>query len=202
VLFCWPLRYLRTSRPGLRPPRCSRGPYPVLVLSGEQGTAKSTFSAILRSLLSPDRLRCMRCSALHSRQASRCSIAEGLAGLQAVCLYVSALQGPLVALLQQHRADQPRDRAVVGEDAHHVLVRRLISAFSRSSGLVLWICSQCAWGKSMQASISCLAPSMRLPILSNLPRSWSSWSAGRPPRATGRARPWPILARRRWQWPH
>jgi hypothetical protein len=28
-------------------------------------------------------------------------------------------------------------------------VRRLISAFSRSSGLVLWICSQCALGKSI-----------------------------------------------------
>jgi hypothetical protein len=31
-----------------------RGPYPVIVLSGEQGSAKSTFSKILRSLLDPN----------------------------------------------------------------------------------------------------------------------------------------------------
>ena len=31
-----------------------RGPYPVIVLAGEQGTAKSTFSAILRALLDPN----------------------------------------------------------------------------------------------------------------------------------------------------
>jgi hypothetical protein len=32
----------------------NRGPYPVMVLSGEQGAAKSTFSAILRALLDPN----------------------------------------------------------------------------------------------------------------------------------------------------
>ena len=32
----------------------NKGPYPVIVLAGEQGTAKSTFSAILRALLDPN----------------------------------------------------------------------------------------------------------------------------------------------------
>jgi len=32
----------------------NRGPYPVIVLSGEQGSAKSTFSSVLRSLLDPN----------------------------------------------------------------------------------------------------------------------------------------------------
>jgi hypothetical protein len=30
------------------------GPYPLIVLSGEQGSAKCTFSAILRALLDPN----------------------------------------------------------------------------------------------------------------------------------------------------
>jgi hypothetical protein len=33
---------------------CGTGPYPVLVLSGEQGTAKSTFTSILRALVDPN----------------------------------------------------------------------------------------------------------------------------------------------------
>ena len=32
----------------------NRGPYPVIVLSGEQGSAKSTFSGVLRALLDPN----------------------------------------------------------------------------------------------------------------------------------------------------
>jgi len=32
----------------------NRGPYPIIVLSGEQGSAKSTFAAILRALLDPN----------------------------------------------------------------------------------------------------------------------------------------------------
>ena len=43
LIVAWTLAVLR-----------DRGPYPVLVLSGEQGSAKSTFSAVLRSLLDPN----------------------------------------------------------------------------------------------------------------------------------------------------
>jgi len=43
LVIAWALAVLR-----------DRGPYPVLVLSGEQGSAKSTFSAILRALLDPN----------------------------------------------------------------------------------------------------------------------------------------------------
>ena len=43
LVVCWALACLR-----------NRGPYPVLVLSGEHGSAKSNFSAILRSLIDPN----------------------------------------------------------------------------------------------------------------------------------------------------
>jgi hypothetical protein len=40
-----------------------RGPYPVIALSGEQGSAKSTFSAILRALLDPNTAPLRACRA-------------------------------------------------------------------------------------------------------------------------------------------
>jgi hypothetical protein len=43
LIVAWALAVLR-----------NKGPYPVIVLSGEQGSAKSTFSAILRALLDPN----------------------------------------------------------------------------------------------------------------------------------------------------
>jgi hypothetical protein len=43
LIVAWALAVLR-----------NRGPYPVIVLAGEQGSAKSTFSAILRALLDPN----------------------------------------------------------------------------------------------------------------------------------------------------
>jgi hypothetical protein len=43
LIVAWALAVLR-----------DRGPYPVLVLSGEQGSAKSTFASVLRSLLDPN----------------------------------------------------------------------------------------------------------------------------------------------------
>lgn len=43
LVIAWTLAVLR-----------NRGPYPMLALSGEQGSAKSTFSSILRSLLDPN----------------------------------------------------------------------------------------------------------------------------------------------------
>src|SRR5262249_2594877 len=43
LVIAWPLSALRNN-----------GPYPVLALAGEQGTAKSTFSKILRALIDPN----------------------------------------------------------------------------------------------------------------------------------------------------
>jgi len=44
LVVCWLLTALRP-----------KGPYPVLVLSGEQGTAKSTFARIMRALIDPNK---------------------------------------------------------------------------------------------------------------------------------------------------
>ncbi len=56
----------------------NRGPYPVIVLSGEQGSAKSTFSSILRALLDPNTAPLARPAArgprpLHRRQQRPCA---------------------------------------------------------------------------------------------------------------------------------
>ena len=66
--------------------------------------------------MNPDRLR-FTCSARHCRHPSRGSIADGL---QAFKLHVSAVQRPLVVLLEHHGADQPCDGCAVEEDAHDV----------------------------------------------------------------------------------
>src|SRR5260370_6796136 len=50
-------------------------------------------------------------------------------------LHVAVLQLPLVALLEQHRADQPNDRSFIGEDGDDVGVA-LDSLLGRSNGLV------------------------------------------------------------------
>src|SRR5260370_18742318 len=50
-------------------------------------------------------------------------------------LHVAVLQLPLVALLEQHRADQPNDRSFIGEDVDDVGVA-LDPLLSRSNGLV------------------------------------------------------------------
>jgi len=53
----------------------------------------------------------------HRGQSDRLIVADGL---QSFKLQVSALQLPLVVLLEQECADQARDCGVVGEDAHDV----------------------------------------------------------------------------------
>ena len=59
-------------------------------------------------------------------------------GLQA---HVAAADCPFVILLQQDRTGEADDRRVIGEDGNH-LVRRLISPFTHSSGLVELIMAQ------------------------------------------------------------
>ena len=72
---------------------------------------------------------------------------------------VAAGFGPFVVLLGQHRAHQAPRRQPVGEDAHHVpfrgqALRRLISRFSRSCGLLDHSFCQWATGKAVQARMS------------------------------------------------
>ena len=73
---------------------------------------------------------------------------------------VAASFGPFVVLLGQHRAHQAPRRPPVGEDAH-TSVRRRISRFSRSCGLLDH--SFCQWdtGKAVKARMSGAASASR-----------------------------------------
>jgi hypothetical protein len=82
---------------------------------------------------SPERLRCAGYSACHGRQPSRDSITESLKSLN---LHVAPVQAPLVVLLQHHGPTSCVIEASLGK-MPTTLVRRLISAFNLSSGLVL-----------------------------------------------------------------
>jgi hypothetical protein len=71
-----------------------------------------------------------------------------------------AARCPLVVLLEQHLRDLPqRGRhgcASVSPNSGTTSVRRLISPFNRSSGLVEWSCGQCSLGKARWPSTSSL----------------------------------------------
>jgi hypothetical protein len=77
-------------------------------------------------------------SVRHWRQADDGIIGDGGDGLKRHV--AGALDGPLVVLLEEDGADQAGDCGLVGE-VPTTSVRRLISPFTRSSGLVIGISS-------------------------------------------------------------
>jgi hypothetical protein len=104
-------------------------------------TAKTAHLRRLRSITSlpflqtttPHRLVWLdSCTADHGGLRSGLIVRQTL---RAFKLHVATLQGPLVARLEEHRAGGPRNGGLIW-----AFVRRLISAFSGSSGFVEWIC--------------------------------------------------------------
>ncbi len=93
--------------------------------------------------------------------------------------HVPAGLGPFVILLGQHRADQPDDGAAAGEDPD-TSVRRRISLFSRSCGLLLQICRQTSRGKAVNARMSSRASSRWAAAVGSLASSaattWACWA--------------------------
>ena len=85
-------------------------------------------------------------SVRHGGQADERIIAECGDGFQGHV--AGALHGPLVVLLQEDCPDEPGDGVLVGE-MPTTSVRRLISPFTRSSGLVEWSFTRCGAGKLM-----------------------------------------------------
>lgn len=72
------------------------------------------------------------CSAHYDEEPHRCIVAERL---QAFKLRVTTLQLPLLVLFEQRRSDQAHDCGLVGK-IPTTSVRRLISVYKRSRGLV------------------------------------------------------------------
>jgi len=85
-------------------------------------------------------------SGCHEGQADERIIAQWCDGFQA---HVSGrLNGPFIILFQQQGADEADDGLFIGQ-MPTTLLRRLISPFSRSSGLVLCSLARCWAGKPM-----------------------------------------------------
>jgi Bacterial transcriptional activator domain len=76
---------------------------------------------------------------------------------------------PLVVHVGQDHADEPYDGRAPA--------RRLISLFTRSSGLVLQIFGQCGRGNAVDANTAALAASMSAPIFGKRPANWSRTSS-------------------------